>query len=227
MEKIKICGIYKITSPSGKIYIGQSKDIESRWKTYKNFKSKIKPQVKLWRSFNKYTVPEHQFDIIEECLEEFLDCRERYWQDFFDVLSQTGLNCKLQECGTQKSVLSKETIDKIKLNYKPATYSTDALNALKIMMTGNTYNTGRKRSQEEKDSIRNTIIEKGINLGDKNGMWGKTGENSPSSKLILDLNTGIFYFGLKEASLINNISRSKLGKMLRGTRFNTSSLIYV
>lgn len=31
----KNCGIYKITSPSGKIYIGQSIDIKRRWLDYK------------------------------------------------------------------------------------------------------------------------------------------------------------------------------------------------
>ena len=29
-----IMGIYKITSPSGKIYIGSSKNINKRWKDY-------------------------------------------------------------------------------------------------------------------------------------------------------------------------------------------------
>lgn len=33
----KICGIYKITSPSSKIYIGQSKNISKRYKTYKKY----------------------------------------------------------------------------------------------------------------------------------------------------------------------------------------------
>jgi len=31
----KICGIYKITSPTKRIYIGQSKDVFLRWKEYK------------------------------------------------------------------------------------------------------------------------------------------------------------------------------------------------
>jgi hypothetical protein len=34
--KIPIVGIYKITSPSGKVYIGQSINIERRIKEYKN-----------------------------------------------------------------------------------------------------------------------------------------------------------------------------------------------
>lgn len=36
MSKEKICGIYKITSPSGKVYIGQSNNIIKRWITYKS-----------------------------------------------------------------------------------------------------------------------------------------------------------------------------------------------
>ena len=45
-------GIYKITSPSGKIYIGQSKDIEKRFKAYKNLKCKGQPYI--YRSLLKY-----------------------------------------------------------------------------------------------------------------------------------------------------------------------------
>ena len=36
----KICGIYKITSPTGKIYIGQSANIKSRITNYKNARCK-------------------------------------------------------------------------------------------------------------------------------------------------------------------------------------------
>jgi hypothetical protein len=33
---MEICGIYKITSPSKKVYIGQSVDIYERWQKYQN-----------------------------------------------------------------------------------------------------------------------------------------------------------------------------------------------
>lgn len=45
-------GIYKITSPSGKIYIGQSVNIERRFLDYK--KSLKKSQIKLYNSIKKY-----------------------------------------------------------------------------------------------------------------------------------------------------------------------------
>ena len=59
-------GIYKITSPSGKIYIGQSKNIEKRFKAY--YKKLGKNQPRLYRSFKKYGIKQHNFEIQEKCL---------------------------------------------------------------------------------------------------------------------------------------------------------------
>lgn len=61
----KICGIYKITSPSGRIYIGQSEDINRRFHQYK--KLNCKKQWLLYKSFVKYGVDNHIFEIIVEC----------------------------------------------------------------------------------------------------------------------------------------------------------------
>ena len=51
--KVKI-GIYKITSPSNKIYIGQSINIERRFKEYKTLKNCkfqiFKKFIKNWKS---------------------------------------------------------------------------------------------------------------------------------------------------------------------------------
>lgn len=81
-------GIYKITSPTGKIYIGQSVNLKRRFRDYKKLTNKIKNQRKLYRSFLKHGVENHQFDIIEYCSEEELNCSERFWQDEFDVIGK-------------------------------------------------------------------------------------------------------------------------------------------
>jgi hypothetical protein len=104
-------GIYKITSPSGKIYIGQSKDVENRWDQYKK-PNNYKGQVKLYRSIIKYGIINHNFEIIENCLEEKLNERERYWQDYYDVLNKNiGLNCVL----TKTDILPRKISDHMKL----------------------------------------------------------------------------------------------------------------
>jgi group I intron endonuclease len=108
----KICGIYKIISPTGRVYIGESKDVYRRFKTYR--KLRCKTQVKLYNSFLKYGTDGHTFDILEECAFEDLKCRERYWQDFYNVLNK-GLNLKLTECGELKQIPSKETLKRMSI----------------------------------------------------------------------------------------------------------------
>ncbi len=56
-------GIYKITNPKGRIYIGQSKNIDERITRYKKLQC-CKHQLFLYRSFLKYGVDNHSFEII-------------------------------------------------------------------------------------------------------------------------------------------------------------------
>lgn len=61
MEK---AGIYKITSPSEKIYIGQSWTIKKRWSHYRRG---IKPEQRhIFNSLQKYGWEAHKFEIIHE-----------------------------------------------------------------------------------------------------------------------------------------------------------------
>jgi group I intron endonuclease len=103
-------GIYKITSPSGKIYVGQSTNLEKRKDDYK--KLKCEKQPKLYNSLQKYGWEQHKFEIIEECAEEQLNKREIYWGLHYDVLDENGLNLKL---GDASGLCSKETKQKISL----------------------------------------------------------------------------------------------------------------
>lgn len=88
-------GIYKITSPSGKVYIGQSVDIQQRFYYYKKGKN-YKIQTRLRHSIEKYGIENHLFEILHLCTVEELNAYERYYQDLFDVLGPNGLNCTLQ-----------------------------------------------------------------------------------------------------------------------------------
>lgn len=86
-------GIYKITNPNNRIYIGQSTDIEARWKKYKKLACKDQPS--LYTSLIKHRPENHIFEIIEECSEEYLDKKEIYWGEYYDVLSNKHLNNRL------------------------------------------------------------------------------------------------------------------------------------
>jgi group I intron endonuclease len=56
-------GIYKITNPKGAIYIGQSKNVNERLTRYKKLQC-CKSQHLLYRSFLKYGVNNHNFEIL-------------------------------------------------------------------------------------------------------------------------------------------------------------------
>lgn len=106
MEKEVICGIYKITSPTGRVYIGESKNIYKRWSGYKYMKDNR--QHKLTNSFKKHGVKNHIFEILEECDFDELLCRERFWQDEFDAIGKKGMNCFLTVCGDKKKEYNAE-----------------------------------------------------------------------------------------------------------------------
>jgi group I intron endonuclease len=103
-------GIYKITSPSGKVYIGQTIDIDKRFKTYKGLH--CENQTKLYNSLVKYGFSEHIFEIVEQCTIEELNTRERYWQDQYSVLSENGLNCILTETDSKSGKQSEASIER-------------------------------------------------------------------------------------------------------------------
>lgn len=89
---MSMVGIYKITNPKGKIYIGQSIHIEKRWIQYSKLISNKKCiGTKLYNSLSKYEYQNHIFEIIEECDRSKLNEREIYWIKYFNAI-ELGLN---------------------------------------------------------------------------------------------------------------------------------------
>ena len=86
-----IIGIYKITNPNNKIYIGASKNLTKRLQIHYKYSCNIKSQIKLYNSFLKYGIENHKFEIIENCSIENLFEREIYWINFYNSF-ENGLN---------------------------------------------------------------------------------------------------------------------------------------
>lgn len=70
-------GIYRLTSPSGRVNIGQSWDIERRKKDYLSNPTRYKTQRKVVRSMEKYGPENHIFEVLQEfpntITQEYLD----------------------------------------------------------------------------------------------------------------------------------------------------------
>lgn len=80
-------GIYKITNLiNGKSYIGQSRDIENRWKNHKIAASNQNSKAynyPLYQAFRKYGLNNFQFEVIEETAIDELNSKEIKWIEFY------------------------------------------------------------------------------------------------------------------------------------------------
>ena len=109
-------GIYKITSPSGRVYIGEASNLKIRCSYYLN-PNRIKGQRAIYNSLVKYSPENHKLEIVELCNYDILLERERYYQEIYDSV-ENGLNCFLTSTESKKMVWSKETIAKMSENQK-------------------------------------------------------------------------------------------------------------
>jgi len=147
-------GIYKITNPKGGVYIGQSTNIENRKSDY--ISGRCKGQVKLYRSIIKYGFELHLFEVIEECEIDLLNERERYWQDFYKVLEEGGLNLKLTTTTNKSGAHSQETKQKISDSLKGHTYSDETRQKISDSLKG------RSRTEETKKKMSESMKRLGI-----------------------------------------------------------------
>lgn len=198
-------GIYKITSPSNKVYIGQSIDIEKRFYYY-SIKSCLK-QKRLYNSLLKYGFESHLFEIIEECTIEELNKKERYYQEFYNVLGKNGLNCVYQCTKEKRRVISQEMKNKISLANK------GIKNGMYGIKHSEEFKAQRKNYKHTKENIKK-ISER------------SKGGNNPNAKIVLDLGTGIFYPCVGDAAFVLGINRDTLKQRLNGRRTNKTDYIY-
>lgn len=81
-------GIYKIENKvNGKIYVGQSIDIDTRWYNHRNeLNGNRHCNEHLQNAWNKYGENSFEFIIIEECTLDNIDEREIYWIDYYNSM---------------------------------------------------------------------------------------------------------------------------------------------
>lgn len=235
-------GIYKITSPSKKIYIGQSTDIEYRWKTYKRLH--CKSQTCLYNSFLKHGVHKHKFEIIQLCDLELLNELEKYYMDLFQTFNNKyGMN--LKDGGDSNGKHSEET--KLNMRKPHKKFSEETKKKLSSIRQNVSKETrlkmslariGKKRSEEtiKKTALSNTGQKRTEESKLKMSISGKCRiipretidkMNSSRKKLILNTQMGIFYLGTKDAALAHGLNRGTLLCKLSGNCKNDTDLLYV
>jgi group I intron endonuclease len=131
----KKSGIYKFTSPTGRVYIGSSVDLATRYSYYKT--TNAPKQTLLNRSFKKYGFDNHIFEIVEECNADIRLDRERYYGELYKSLSDFGgLNLILPKSGEKPFAYSKELRAKFSEIAKNRKYTPETIEKFKKAKQG-------------------------------------------------------------------------------------------
>ena len=83
-----IIGIYKITNQlTNECYIGQSVDVDKRWKEHIKCGLGIDTPVgnKLYKAMAEYGIENFTFELIEKCSKEDLDIKEKYFIELYEA----------------------------------------------------------------------------------------------------------------------------------------------
>lgn len=107
--------IYKITNiVNNKIYIGQTiRDIQSRWNQHiNNAYNENDKNNHFHNAILKYGENSFSIVIIEECPDEVLNEREKYWINYYDSYNN-GYNSTLGGEGYQKYTITTEEVGKM------------------------------------------------------------------------------------------------------------------
>lgn len=227
----KIIGVYKITNPNGKVYIGSSKDIKKRFCSYINLHCKDQP--KIYNSFLKYGVSNHIFTVEKEC-----DISELYYFELeiglkYDCIKK-GLNCALPSANEKKQQFSLETIAKISESKKgiknPQFGRKGILNP----------SFGKIRTKEHCANLSKSLKGRQGKRGELNHFFGKKdtieqtlkkrekmiGHNNIKARKVINVKTGVIFDCIKYAAEHEKVKYDWLKAKINGTNKNTTDYIY-
>jgi group I intron endonuclease len=219
-----ICGIYVIENIiNNKLYIGQAKDINDRWKTHIwKLNNNRHYNRYLQNAWNKYGESCFKFTIIRECDESELNVLEIYYIDEYkSFCKENGYNLTYGGEGTSGHTLSEETKIRIGSFHKGKEISQKQRDSLREQFTGegNPFY-GKEHSEETKRKISEARKVNGNSKG---------GKNIKAKKVICDY---ITYDCAGDCADFYNIKSSTLRSWLRGNRkmpieFQNLNLSYV
>jgi len=229
-----VIGIYKLTSPSGRIYIGQSIDIQRRWRDHRidTYPCKLRDSV------NKYGFDNFFKVVLEECSIELLNERERYWQDFYNTTSDFNLNLKLTSTTDKSGYFSQELRDKMSKSQKKYNSTLTEEQKLNRNKKNSESTKGKKLSVEHIENSRvgikkywetkienQTEQEKEL-LSNKMSRVRRSNNKEPAAKKVINTETGEIFDSIKLAADSINISMDRLSDRLRGVVKNNTNLKY-
>jgi group I intron endonuclease len=147
-HKNKTSGIYSITSPSNKMYIGQSINVERRLQTHKSMLRRGNhTNTRLQGACNKYGLDNLVFKLVECCEKDTLDTREQWWIDNHNTpynMSRVAKNNMADPAVAKKASKTKKanahiTSEQLRLRWQDPDYKKAIADKRKTLWTDPAY----------------------------------------------------------------------------------------
>lgn len=228
--------IYKITNPRGFSYVGSTVNLKDRFYRYKTLR--VTSQVKIYNSLVKYGSENHEFTVLYKCKECCRNVFESFFGNKYNCISEKGLNLALPKISDSVLHTSKYTRDKIGKAHKGKKISDE--------QKRNISERSKEWHANNTHPMKNKIPwnkGKPFLKGDKNPMYGvkrsaewkniaseraklssKKGHLHYRSKCIIDINSGVFYENVREASEYSIYAYSTLKRHVRDGNLSTGLL---
>lgn len=221
-------GIYSIESPSGKLYIGQAKNLQRRYRYHVT--QTRKTDTKLARSFNKYGEHAHKFVILQICDFTELDTLETFFIKKYNTI-QEGLNlidrnytyyhtpeakdkisAGVKSTWTKKRKLNQS--ETLKARWKEGAYEDRDTSTMGNNLKG-------KRTMLDSRTGKHVILSEEAYQQDPTRYKGNTANKSQDKlrKPIKDINTGMIYDGVTFCMQALGLSTSKFYALKKAGRF--------
>lgn len=228
--------IYKITSPTGRIYVGQTWNLEKRITSYR--RGGCKNQRMIYNSIKKHGFDSHIIDVIDmgRFTQKELDDMEIFWIDkvgsFFPD-NKNGMNLTRGGRGNKGKKASAETIKK----QRARRHSEETKKLLSEMWRGGKSPNAKpvfdSRMGIYYDSISEAAHARGMNKNSLRGMLSGSFKHNTTGLqylsectghyelilpeighnhkvLLFNPNTGVFLYSLREAAQLDGITEACL-----------------
>lgn len=232
--------IYKCTSPSGKVYIGQTgRTLELRWKEHSKL-ARCGGNLPLSRAIRKHGANNFTLETVVRCVPDYMiNPFEAYWINYYNSLT-SGYNCTIGGEGLKGFKHTEATKRKLSKLSKGNTsalgnkHSIATKQLLSKLHTGNTYWVGKAHSEVSKEKMSKsatgrTMSEetkaklREVNTGRMHteatktlmrdyALSNRTGENHSRATAVVCLDTGEIFNTIGIAAIAKNVDSSAISK---------------